>query len=265
MTKQTQKSDQSVSVGSSMEELVFAKRNKLYGAYDLRKKYGKHILLGFIISLFVLGCAVAKPLYEAYQIKSKNIKKVEKKVEITMEDLKQDDAPPPPPPPPPPEDIVQQVKFTAPVVVDEEIEESNLATADEMKDEMINEAPPEEIAVVEDVKDEVVEKEEEGVWFVEENASFMGGDLNTFSTWVSEHIQYPAQASEAGITGKVIVQFSVNREGKVVGAKVIRSVHPSLDNEAIRVIMTSPKWQPAKQSGNAVKQNYVIPISFTLQ
>jgi len=263
MTKQNQNGKQSVSVGS-MEDLVFAKRNKLYVAYDLRKRYGKHIILGFLISMFILGCVVAKPLYEAYQLKGQNIKKLEKKVEITMEDLNNDEPPPPPPPPPPPEDIVQQIKYTVPVVVDEDIEETDLATVDEMK-EVETEAPPEEMTIVEDVKDEVVEKEEEGVWFVEENASFMGGDLNTFSTWVSEHIQYPAQASEAGITGKVIVQFSVNREGKVVGAKVIRSVHPSLDNEAIRVIMTSPKWQPAKQSGNAVKQNYVIPISFTLQ
>jgi periplasmic protein TonB len=82
---------------------------------------------------------------------------------------------------------------------------------------------------------------------------------------VKERILYPAMASEAGITGKVFVQFSVNREGKVVDVKVVRSVHPSLDNEAVRVIQSSPTWTPAKQSGTPVKQNFVIPIAFQLQ
>lgn len=248
-----------------MEDLVFAKRNKLYGAYDLRKKYGKHIIIAFFVGILILGCAVSKPLYEAYQLRGKEQKKAVKKVSVEMNDLKQEDEPPPPPPPPPPAAMEQQVKFTAPVVVDEEVEDVQLATADEMSD-VVNEAPPEEITVAEEVKDEVVdETKEEGVWFVEENATFQGGDLNTFSTWVGQHIQYPAQASEAGITGKVIVQFSVGRDGTVMNAKVIRSVHPSLDNEAIRVILSSPRWQPAKQSGNPVKQNYVVPIVFTLQ
>lgn len=264
MAKKEKTQKQSVRV-ESMEELVFAKKNKEYGAYDLRKRYSKHVVIAFFIGLFILSVAVSKPLYEAYQLQGKHTKKVKKKVTAIIENIKQDEEPPPPPPPPPPAAIEQQVKFTAPVVVDEEIEEVELATADEMSD-MENEAPPEEITVVEDTKDEIIdESQEEGVWFVEENATFQGGDLNTFSVWVGEHIQYPAQASEAGITGKVIVQFSVGRDGTVMNAKVIRSVHPSLDNEAIRVILSSPRWQPAKQSGNPVKQNYVVPIVFTLQ
>jgi protein TonB len=263
MTNQENKEKQSVGV-ESMEELVFAKRNKLYGAYDLRKKYGKHVLIAFIIAIFILGCAVSKPLYEAYQLKGKQLKKLEHKVQAVMENLNQDEPPPPPPPPPPPAAIENQVRFVAPIVVDTVKEEVTLATAEDLKETVVNEAPPEEMTVTE-VKEEVIEKVEEGVWFVEENATFMGGDLNTFNTWVKEHVQYPVQASEAGISGKVIVQFSINREGAVCDTKVIRSVHPSLDNEAIKVIQSSPKWTPAKQNGTLVKQNFVIPIVFTLQ
>jgi periplasmic protein TonB len=264
MTQKEQTQQESVRIGS-MEDLVFAKRNKLYGAFDLRKRYAKHVIIAFIIGILILGCAVAQPLVEAYRLRGQERKRIEKKVEAVMENINQDEEPPPPPPPPPPAEIEQQVRFTAPVVVDEEVEEVQLATADEMADQ-VSEAPPEEITVVEDVKEEVIdESKEEGVWFVEENATFQGGDLNTFSTWIAEHIQYPAQASEAGITGKVIVQFSVGRDGTVMNVKVMRSVHPSLDNEAVRVILSSPKWQPAKQSGNPVKQNYVVPIVFTLQ
>jgi protein TonB len=250
-------------VNNNMDDLVFAKRNKLYGAYVLRKKYAKYVFVSWLITLFIFSGAIAKPLYEAYRLRGQERKKIEKKVEAVMENLKQDDIPPPPPPPPPAA-IEQQVKFVAPIIVDSVKHEVTLATNEDLKESMVNEAPPEEINVAQE-EDKVVDKEEEGVWFVEENATFEGGDLNNFSAWVKERIMYPAMASEAGITGKVFVQFSVNREGKVVDVKVVRSVHPSLDNEAVRVIQSSPRWTPAKQSGTAVKQNFVIPIAFQLQ
>jgi protein TonB len=249
----------------SMEEIVFAKRNKEYGAYDLRKKYAKYMLLSFLIALFIVAGGLAKPIYESYKLKGKHLKKIEKNVSMELENLKQEDAPPPPPPPPPPAAIEQQVKFSAPVVVDTVEVEVNFATADEAMDNASNEAPPEEIKIVEEVTQEIEPEKEEGVWFVEEAASFQGGDINTFNTWVKSNVVYPVEASEAGVFGKVIVQFSVNREGKVCDIKVIKSVHPSLDAEAVRVIQKSPQWTPAKQSGNAVKQNFVIPIAFTLQ
>jgi protein TonB len=248
---------------NNMDDLVFAKRNKLYGAYVLRKKYAKYVFVSFLIALFIFSGAIAKPLYEAYRLKGKERKKVEKKVEAVMENLKQDDIPPPPPPPPP-EAIEQQVRFVAPIVVDTVKEEVTLATTEDLKESVVNEAPPEEISVAQE-EEKVIEKEDPGVWFVEENATFEGGDLNNFSSWVKDRIMYPAMASEAGITGKVFVQFSVNREGEVCDVKVVRSVHPSLDNEAVRVIKSSPRWTPAKQSGTPVKQNFVIPIAFQLQ
>jgi periplasmic protein TonB len=104
-----------------------------------------------------------------------------------------------------------------------------------------------------------------GVWFVEEQASFQGGDISTFNTWVKGQVRYPYKAVDDRISGKVVVQFSVNREGKIVDVKIIKSVHPLLDSEALRVIQSSPRWTPAKQSGNAVTQNFVFPVTFTLQ
>jgi periplasmic protein TonB len=104
----------------------------------------------------------------------------------------------------------------------------------------------------------------EGFWFVEQNASFQGGDLNAFSTWVATQIIYPAEASINKLQGKVFVQFSVNRFGKVCDLKVVREVHPLLDREVVRVIKMSPDWEPAMQGGKYVKQNFVIPVAFQL-
>ena len=109
------------------------------------------------------------------------------------------------------------------------------------------------------------ENNDDGHWFVDENASFQGGDLNKFSMWVAENIQYPADASESKVTGKVIVQFSINKNGSICNIKIIRNVHPALDAEVIRVLKKSPKWKPARNGEETVKQIFVIPVVFTLQ
>jgi TonB family protein len=123
--------------------------------------------------------------------------------------------------------------------------------------------PPEEIKI-EERKDEVVQEDEPAFVIVEENATFQGGDVNTFRIWVQKNMVYPTAAAEAGIKGKVIVQFAVNSRGRVCDAKVLRGVQPILDKEAIRAIMSSPPWTPGKQGGKSIKQQFVIPIIFSL-
>jgi TonB family protein len=104
--------------------------------------------------------------------------------------------------------------------------------------------------------------EEQGLWFVELNASFEGGDLNKFSNWIKTHVVYPPEAFKKGISGKVIVQFSIDSNGNVCDIKVMRGADTYLNQEAIRVIANSPKWTPAKTDNKSVKQNFVIPIVF---
>jgi len=100
---------------------------------------------------------------------------------------------------------------------------------------------------------------------VEEQASFQGSDVNSFRDWVTKNLKYPEIAIKKGISGKVFVQYAINSKGEVVDVKVVRGVDPSLDKEVIRVISSSPKWEPAKQKGMNVKQQFTIPIAFQLQ
>jgi len=100
---------------------------------------------------------------------------------------------------------------------------------------------------------------------VEENATFRGGDVNTFRTWVQQNLGYPTSAAEAGISGKVFVQFCVDTRGRICNVKVLRGIHPDLDREVVRCINTSPEWIPAKQGGRAVMQQFVMPVIFSLQ
>jgi len=108
--------------------------------------------------------------------------------------------------------------------------------------------------------------EEEVFYIVEDMPTFNGGDPATeFRKYIAQNLRYPEIAAENGISGRVIVQFAVNKTGQVEDAVVVRSVDPALDKEAIRVVMASPKWTPGKQRGKAVKVLFTFPINFVLQ
>lgn len=108
--------------------------------------------------------------------------------------------------------------------------------------------------------------EDEVFYIVEDMPTFNGGDPATeFRKFIGQNLRYPEIAAENGISGRVIVQFAVNKYGILVDGVVVRSVDPALDKEAIRVVMSSPKWTPGKQRGKAVKVLFTFPINFVLQ
>lgn len=110
----------------------------------------------------------------------------------------------------------------------------------------------------------VDENNDEVYVIVEDKPEFPGGDA-AMMKYLSENIKYPVIAQENGIQGRVICQFVVNEDGSIVDINVVRSVDPSLDKEAIRVIKSMPKWKPGMQGGKAVRTKYTIPIGFRLQ
>ena len=118
---------------------------------------------------------------------------------------------------------------------------------------------------VSEVEEEVVEEESIPFALVEKKPSFMGGDANTFSAWVNQHLEYPEVARENGVSGRVMLQFTVNPNGSVTDVKVLRGVDPALDKEAVRVISSSPKWEPGRQRDRAVKVTYTFPVVFQLR
>jgi protein TonB len=248
----------------TLEDIVFENRNKEYGVYFLRKKYQKYLFIAFLISLFGVSTGISVPFIKAFLNKNKTVVLVKETVAELQSVKTDEDIPPPPPPPPPPAAMEQQVKYTAPVVVDTVKEEVKLAIVDDVKETVTNEPVPETIEVVKEEESVIVEDEPAFV-FVEEQATFQGGDVSTFREWVQKNLVYPPVAVENGIFGRVTVQFAVNSRGEVTDVKILRGVDPSLDKETIRVIMSSPKWGPAKQGGRAVKQQFVIPVIFMLQ
>ena len=99
---------------------------------------------------------------------------------------------------------------------------------------------------------------------VEQMPKFPGGDA-ALMKYLSENIKYPVVAQENGVQGRVTVSFVVERDGSITDVKIVRSVDPSLDREAQRVVRSMPKWIPGKQNGSAVRVKYNVPVQFRLQ
>ena len=118
---------------------------------------------------------------------------------------------------------------------------------------------------VENVEEEVIEEEAIPFQLVEEKPSFMGGDANEFSKWVNQRLVYPEIAKENGVQGRVTLQFTVESDGRVTNVKVLRGVDSSLDQEAVRVVSSSPRWTPGKQRDRAVRVTYTFPVIFQLR
>lgn len=100
---------------------------------------------------------------------------------------------------------------------------------------------------------------------VEQKPTFLGGEAKNFSRWVAQHLVYPEIAKETGLKGRVMVQFTIRKNGSVGNIKLLRGVDPILDKEAMRAVGESPRWEPGRQMGRAVNVTYQIPVFFELR
>lgn len=116
-------------------------------------------------------------------------------------------------------------------------------------------------------KNNAAEAEQTAVSFseVEVKPGFNGGDENAFAVWVNSQLKYPEQAKEDGIQGRVTVQFTIGADGVVRDIQVVRSVREDLDAETVRVVSSSPKWEPGKQNGKPVPVTFTFPVVFKLR
>ena len=269
-------------------DLVFAGKNQDYGAYKLRKgTSGRNIkaLVILIIAAALVGGFLAWKVIEqknaeqqqAYmeamqlaQLQNEAKKQEEKKQEQVKPKVE------------PKKEIPvarETQKFVAPVIKkDELVKESNqmkqmdqldakiavgTETHEGAKDRTI-EAVRNDIAVATPPpapKEEVTQKVFD---VVEVMPSFPGGQAALLQ-YLNSHVKYPVVAQENGIQGRVTISFVVERDGSITDVKVARSVDPSLDKEAARVVSSMPRWTPGKQNGSAVRVKFNVPVVFRLQ
>ena len=271
-------------IDNSWVDLVFEGKNQEYGAYVLRKETGKRnvkaliwVLIGIaiIFAIAYANLAIQNAIksnqtidtdVELSKLAQKKEAKVERKEPVKVE-MEQKVV----------EKVKSSVKFTAPEIKkDDEVKpEDEIKSQDDLSKTNTaigtfdvkgnDEAEGEVLKAKEVVVDEKPKEEETKVFdVVEEMPQFPGGPSALFE-YLSKNIKYPVVAEENGIQGRVIATFVVERDGSISDVKVIKSVDPSLDKEAIRVLKSMPKWIPGKQNGSAVRVKYTVPVTFRLQ
>ena len=220
---------------------------------NLENKKLLFIEIGLIISLLIVYIALE------WTSKETNTAVLEDNTEILIEEeIISTNMETPPPPPAAPKIPVLSDQID---IVDDEIE---------LEDDMFMNLEDDSSLGVEimdyvEVEEEVVEEEAIPFQLVEEKPSFQGGDANQFSKWVNSRLVYPEIAKENGVSGRVTLQFTVEKDGSVTKVRVLRGVDPSLDKEAVRVVSMSPKWKPGKQRDRAVPVTYTFPVIFQLR
>ncbi|MFA6247529.1 MAG: TonB family protein [Mucilaginibacter sp.] len=257
-------------------DVVFAGRNKKYGAYELRKdnprNTNKALLIGVAAFVLLISFKTILNAIDGF------IPKADEKVKVTEVVLPpppvNEEVKPPPPPPEPPKPKVDQVRFPPPVVKpDNEVREKEPPTVKEL--EVADPGPKDQkgdpnaaITIDEpvgnaDVKQVVEENPNQIFTAVEQVPTFPGGESG-FNKYLSKAIRYPAIARENNVQGRVIVQFVVERDGSLTDIKVVRGIGSGCDEEAMRALKASPKWKPGIQNGRPVRVQYSVPVSFAL-
>lgn len=270
-------------------DMVFAGKNKEYGAYQLRKgTSGRNIkaLLILVIAAALVGGFLAWKVIEQKQAEEQQAymeamelaklqqqaKKEEKKKEPVKPKIE------------PKKEIPvarETQKFTAPVIKKDELvkEENQVKQMDKLDDKVAVgtedkegvkdrtvEAVRSEIAVAAPPPPPAPKPEVATKVFdvVEEMPSFPGGN-GALMSYLNSNVKYPVVAQENGVQGRVTISFVVERDGSISDVKVARSVDPSLDREAQRVVKSMPRWTPGKQNGQTVRVKYTVPVVFRLQ
>ena len=270
-------------------DMVFAGKNKEYGAYQLRKgTSGRNIkaLLILVIAAALVGGFLAWKVIEQKQAEEQQAymeamelaklqqqaKKEEKKKEPVKPKVEMKKEIP----------VARETqKFTAPVIKKDELvkEENQVKQMDKLDEKVAVGAEDKE-----GVKDRTVEAVRNDIAVaapppppapkpevatkvfdvVEEMPSFPGGN-GALMSYLNGNTKYPVVAQENGVQGKVIISFVVERDGSISDVRVARSVDPSLDREAQRVVKSMPRWTPGKQNGQTVRVKYTVPVVFRLQ
>ena len=270
-------------------DLVFEGKNKDFGAYVIRtessKRHNKAVLwtlIGSIIfGLLVFGYTKANQYFEERKLIGSNEQenvlvvmppKAEEPVQERLEQEKPEVLP---------EEVLNTIKVTELAIVEDDKvnREDEIKTQEEQLESLHSagsvdfDQGTDNKAVIREFKNEVVVEEkvekpkevvEEVFTVVEQMPQFPGGEA-ALMKYLQSHINYPPMAAENNVQGKVVVQFVVDKTGRVGEVKVVRSVDKDLDREAARVCKSLPKFTPGRQNGHPVSVWYTLPVFFKLQ
>lgn len=271
-------------------DMIFADKNKEFGAYQLRKQSDRrhnmavlYTLVGLIV-VFILLIAYNK--YSDYAAEKRALEAKEQAEKMSQAII---EAEPEPEIEEPEEQKFEQPEIEVPqeVLATVQVTQIAIVDADKVKNEVMDmdtqkedntargvvnqegsddadkfKAVQEQV-VVKEPEPEVKPKEDEIFVAVEQRAEFPGG-MAALMKYLGSHIHYPEAATQNDVQGKVVLQFVVEKDGSIGAVTVLKGLDRDCDKEAIRVVKSMPKWQPGKNNGVPVRSYFQLPVQFRL-
>ena len=275
-------------------DIVFADKNKEFGAYDMRKKSDKRhnmaVLYTFIglvvLILLIIGYSYYSD-YKAEQDRLALIEERERMQAVEVEQANDEEAEEEEPEqqkmemeiPEVPQEVLATVQVTQIAIVDADKVKNEVMDMEAQKEDntargVVNQEGSDDADKFKAVQEQVIVKEPEPVVqkhepekifvAVEQPAEFPGGQA-AMMKWLSNNIRYPEAAQQNGISGRVVVKFVVEKDGSIGQPSIVKGVDRELDQEALRVVKRMPKWQPGKNNGQPVRSYFNLPVTFRLQ
>ncbi len=264
-------------------DIIFAQRNRAYGAYALRREYpvnlGKALSIGFLLIGFFI---VLPHILQAFAGLVPREIILDNREIILSPPRDIDPATPPPPPPPPitpPPPVHATIAFLPPVVLeDREVRDEDVRAVDDLLSNPADidiidregdpDAPPLDIDPGElsniIVNNAVPEEEPLEAFAVHKMPSFPGGERDLMA-YLAKNIDYPTLAKEANIEGVVVLGFVVGKDGSIKDINIMKDIGGGCGKEALRVVREMPRWSPGEANGHAVKVRFTLPVRFKLQ
>jgi periplasmic protein TonB len=250
----------------NLDDIIFEKRNKTYGAYMLRKVYSKNLLKAMLIAFILFLMGVSVPLIASYMNEVRYVPDngdvvvvigpIKDKPDIKLVDL--------------PKLKPQNARIYRPPIVITNPNENDTELG-ELIDNTVNTYIGDSNAVNIDIPDvdtktKIIDEDNEirPLSGISEMPEFPGGDEARIK-FLSQNLVYPRIAVETGIEGKVVLTFVVEKDGSIAHIKLLRGIGASCDEEAERVVALMPKWKPGRQNGREVRVQINLPIDFVLR
>jgi protein TonB len=262
----------------SLNDIVFENRNKSYGAYDLRKGYGQTVQRSVVMGVAFFLLLVMFPKLYARLTPDPKPDDIAYIIEAKPIDIKMEEPPAVPPareePAPTPKTVKSltpevlpdskvEIEELPPVVEDLESAQPSTATVDGVENVEVIAPPVVNAPVAKETAVGVEKREEKEFLHVEQSPQYAGGN-EAMAAFLRKNLKYPRPASQAGVQGKVFVQFTVGSDGKIENAAAIKGIGFGCDEEAVRVVKMMKDWMPGKQAGVPVRVRFTLPIAFQL-
>jgi len=237
------KTSKSQTNSSSLNEIVFTKRNKMYGAYCLRKRYPKVLIISFLLSAFFVSSFAGYSLYRGYKLAHVKHQRI---IHCCFNGCL---------------GIVPDNTWNYEIISHDKFTRENKVSNSNTLNKKNNYIKKRKTATLQ--TNSLTKKHTDTTAFV--HATFQGGDSNKFKSWIQNNLEYPCFFPSDSTSISILANFDVDRLGNIKNISINSNNHLEFAKEVVKAIIKSPKdWKPARKNGKKVSESFAMTIVIKL-